>query len=174
MTARLLPIPSNHRDNMRMHTRPTCYWDVYMDDFLGLCQGNKQRRQHVKRHLLNSLDLVFRQLDNQDLPHRQEPASIKKMLKGQAMWHTRKIILGWIINTVAMTLELPAYRVQRLHDILLLVNPTRKQIAIRDWHKVLGELRSMTITIPGARGLFSTLQEAFRHVDSSHRVKLGN
>jgi hypothetical protein len=31
------------------------------------------------------------------------------------------------------------------------------------WHKVLGELRSMSITLPGSRGLFSLLQEAFRH-----------
>lgn len=46
-----------------------------------------------------------------------------------------------------------------------------KVIATKQWHKILGELWSMSIAIliviPRARGLFSLLQEDFRHVESS-------
>ena len=143
--------------------KPVQYWDVYVDDFLGLVQGGTHRRKIAKRALLHSLDRVFRPLEPLDNPHRQEPASIKKLLKGNATWTTRKIMLGWLIDTVAGTIELPPHRVARLNEILASITPSTKVIATKQWHKVLGELCSMAIALPGARGLFSLLQEAFRH-----------
>jgi hypothetical protein len=39
---------------------------------------------------------------------------------------------------------------------------------------VIGELRSMTLAIPGARGLFCSVQEALCHkLNDGTRVKLG-
>ena len=41
-----------------------------------------------------------------DAPHRKEPASVKKMSKGDACcWATTKRILGWDLNTVDSTLS---------------------------------------------------------------------
>ena len=37
-------------------------------------------------------------------------------------------------------------------------------MAVKTWHKILGELRSMSLALPRARGLFRYLQEALRHV----------
>ncbi|CAB9521004.1 hypothetical protein SEMRO_1153_G247080.1 [Seminavis robusta] len=161
------PYPSGHR------TKPTHYWDVYVDDFIGLTQGNKWQRRRTKRILLHALDTVFRGLDPNDTPHRQEPASVKKLRKGDACWTTRKVILGWILDALSKTIELPQHRKDRLIEILESIQPTQRRIAVKQWHKVLGELRSMVIAIPGARGLFCTLQEAFRHQEeSSHRLRL--
>ena len=36
----------------------------------------------------------------------------------------------------------------------------RRFISLKDWRQLLGELRSMLVTIPGAEGLFSHLQAA--------------
>jgi hypothetical protein len=55
--------------------------DVYVDNFIGMVQGNPSHRQHVKRILFHTLDKVFRHLEDTDSPHRQEPASIKKCSK---------------------------------------------------------------------------------------------
>ena len=164
------PVPV---DDSRKLYRPLQYWDVYVDDFLGLGQGSKRRLRMIKRALLHSLDLVFRPLENGDLPTRQEPASVKKLKKGDATWSTRKIMLGWLINTAKGTIELPPHRVERLHTILNSISTTQRTIAENVWHKVLGELRSMAVAIPGARGLFSLLQEALRHRESSRpRIRL--
>jgi hypothetical protein len=55
-----------------------------------------------------------------------------------------------------------------LHDLLDMFPPTRTRISVKEWQKFLGELRSISLAIPGARGLFSVLQEAFRQsIDSS-------
>ena len=70
-------------------------------------------------------------------------------------------MLGWAVDTVAKTLEVPPHCVERLHLILDSIQPNQKRTTAKVWHKLLGELRSMALAIPGARGLFSTLQTAF-------------
>ena len=122
--------------------------------------------------MLHSLDKVLRPLEPTDNPSRQEPASVKKMEKGDAAWATRKILLGWLIDTINNTIQLPLHRIQRLHEILASILPGQKRVAVQQWHKILGELRSMVLAIPGARGMFSTLQEAFRHHDKHNRLRL--
>jgi hypothetical protein len=86
---------------------------------------------------------------------------VKKLLKGDGAWMTRKQVLGWLIDTLAMTIGLPVHRKECLNKILASIDPTQKRIATKQWHKILGELRSMSLAIPGSRGLFSTFQEAF-------------
>jgi hypothetical protein len=137
--------------------RPVASHDVNVDDFLSLVQGRTRRRLQVKRSLLHALDSIFRGLDASDSLHRQEPASVKKFLKGDGEWATVKLVLGWLIDTVHKTIQLPPYRVERLQVILQDLPRTPKRVANRKWQQVLGELRSMSLGIPGARGLFSTL-----------------
>ena len=168
--ARPRPTPDTPTvEREQLFTRPTAHWDVYVDDFIGLCQGGAKRRKQTKRQLLHSLDSVFRGLDAQDSAARQEPASVKKMRKGDAAWATRKTVLGWIIDAITMTINLAPHRLNRLHEILEAIKPEQKRMSVKAWHRVLGELRSMAIAIPGARGLFSSLQEAFRQTDSTKR-----
>ena len=143
------------------------YWDFYMDDFCGLVQGNIWTRRWVKRILLRLLDPVFRPIGNHDNAFRQEPASIKKMKQGDATWTTSTVILGWLIDTTAKTISLSPHRIDCLREILDSIAPDQKTIATKDWHKVLGELPSMSIALPGSVGLFSLLQEAFRCEDQT-------
>ena len=75
------------------------------------------------------------------------------------------MILGWLIDTTAKPITLPLHRVDRLREILESMAPDQRTIATNDWHKVLGELRSISITLTDSVGLFSLLQEAFQHED---------
>ena len=84
---------------------------------------------------------------------------------------TWKVVLGWLINTICQTIELPPHRVDRFLEILASVPPDQTRIALTKWQQLLGELRSMALGLPGAQGLFSHLQEAFRHHDGK-RVQL--
>ena len=60
------------------------------------------------------LAMILRDMRWDDDPHRHEPASVKKLLKGDASWNTIKTILGWIIDTIAMTITLPPHRLERI------------------------------------------------------------
>ena len=52
----------------RPNTKLLAYVDVFVDDFLGLAQGPRHRRRHVRRTLFHALDKVFWPLDQQDAP----------------------------------------------------------------------------------------------------------
>ena len=87
---------------------------------------------------------------------RHEAVSLKKLLSGDGSWSTRKLILGWIVNTMRQTLELPPHRKQTLHDIFAELL-TLRRVSAKKW-LILGKLRFVSVAIPGSTGLFSALQ----------------
>ena len=155
---------------LKPHDRPLAYVDVYMDDFLGLAQGHPGLRERVRSTIFHSIDDVLRPNCPADKAHRSEPISLSKLAKGDAKWATRKILLGWVVDTISETIELPEHRRQRLMEILDSLKD-RRRVSVKDWHKSLGELRSMILAIPGGRGLFSTLQTGFTHSDKN-RIRI--
>jgi hypothetical protein len=149
---------------------PLAYGDVYVDDFILVAQ-TKRHQQRVLRAALHSIDKVLRPLEPSDGPSRKEPVSVKKLRQGDACWATRKTILGWDFDTEEGTLHLPPHRLDRLYALLDAFPPTRRRAPIAEWHQLLGELRSMAAALPGARGLFSALQDALR-TGNRRRVRL--
>jgi hypothetical protein len=168
-TTTFTPLP--RRMHRSYHKRPLAYTDVYMDDFVAAVQGGPKCRQRARRILFDTIDTVFRPLSPSDGKNRQEPISIKKLKKGDARWSTRKNVLGWIIDTCRETIELPQRRLDRLWAILHDLPRTKTRIAVSAWQQILGELRSMTLAVPGLRGFFSLLQEALRDVHQK-RIRL--
>jgi hypothetical protein len=154
-------------------TKPLSYVDIYMDDFLALSQGHGGQRNHVRATIFHTIDKLLRPLHPADSPFRKQPISIKKLHKGDAKWSTRKILLGWIVDTVEQTISLPEHRADRLHTILsdLL---RKRRISLKMWQQQLGELRSMILAIPGGRGLFSTLYTGLTNgsTDSASRLRI--
>jgi hypothetical protein len=108
-------------------------WDVYVDNFIGLIQGNATHRKRVKQALLHRLNLVFRGLSAEDGSHQQEPASVKKLLKGDATWATSKMVLGWVLDTVTNTIQRPTHRVEQLHTILAGIPTNQRRISTKKW-----------------------------------------
>jgi hypothetical protein len=144
-----------------------------VDDFIGMVQGGAAHRRHVKRALLATLDTVFRHLAPGDNPFRQEPASDKKMQKGDATWATHKVLLGWLVDTLKMIIELPPHRLKRLFEIMDSVPPHQERTSVKKWQKLLGELRSMVLAVPGGKGMFSILQSVLtKRCDSTSRLRL--
>ncbi len=139
-------------------SRPLRAFDVFVDDFIGLAQGTPAQLTDTRRILFHAIDKVLRPLDAHDPPSRQEAVSLKKLLQGDGSWSTVKTILGWIVDTDAMTISLPERRRERLRELLDSITPTQHRLARKKWHKLLGELRSMALALPGSRGLFSALQ----------------
>ena len=157
--------------------QPLSYTDVFVDDFVGAAQRSAQalpphpaipvatppldNLQRVRRILLHAVDDVFRPLEPSDPPERREPVSMKKLLEGDCSWGTIKLILGWIVDTDNLTIRLPPHRITRLAEILESVPRSQHRTSIKKWHAIiLGELRSMALALPGARNVFSTMQNA--------------
>jgi hypothetical protein len=142
--------------------------DVFVDDFIQAGQGDVQQLTDLRRQLLHCVDEVLaRPLPDES---RNEAVSLKKLLKGDGSWGTRKLILGWIVDTVRQTIELPPHRKQLLHDIFTELRGARR-VSAKRWRSILGQLRFVSVAIPGSRGLFSALQWAQNSADGN-RVRL--
>ena len=134
------------------------YVVVYVDDHLLLAQGPPERREAVRDKVMHTLDKVFchSSIDNN---MRSDPISHKKLLKGDAAWSTCQKILGWLIDTVAMTVTLPLEKVNKvvsqLRNCLCL-----KRLGYKRVQRLLGLLRSVVSAIPGGLGLFTSLKHA--------------
>ena len=137
---------------------PLTYVDVYVDDFIKLAQG-WSNAMRVRCQTFHSIDSMFRPNDDLD-EGRKEPISQEKLAKGDDHCSTYKTILGWTIDTASMTISLPPHRKERLLS-LLAVMTKRKHVSLKEWHKLLGELRSMSLALPGSEGCFSLLQTCF-------------
>jgi hypothetical protein len=82
---------------------------------------------------MQAIDDVLRPLEADDPVHCSELILVKKLLKGDASWATCK-----------------KRRLNRLAKSLAEIHPDRKRLALDKWYKLIGELRSMSIAIPGA------------------------
>jgi hypothetical protein len=152
---------------------PLAYVDLYMDDFLGLAQGHPGLRERVRSTLFHSIDQLLRPLDHTDKnTSRREPISTSKLDKGDAKWSTRKCLLGWIIDTVQETIELPEHR--RLHLLTILSSLlTKRRVSLKSWQQSIGELQSMILAIPGGQGFFSAFYNGLsQSTTSDHRIRI--
>lgn len=165
-TAASIAFPVERDPSLPSHAEPMHYTDVFVDDFTPLTQRPFLRR--VRHALLHAVDDVFRPLDAQDEPARREPVSLKKLRQGDCSWATCKTILGWVIDTVNLTMELPPHRLERLAEILNSIPKNQKRTTVKKWHGVLGELRSMSIALPGSPNLFGRLQHALACRQNKH------
>jgi hypothetical protein len=134
---------------------PLATVDVYLDEFMALAQ--RPRHTQTMRSLLHSVDAIF--YDKPGDTTRRAVISSSKIDKGDASWSTQKTILGWDIDTAAMSITLPPHRQTRLLTILTEVSQ-RYRVSRRKWQQLLGELRSMALAISGAKYNFSLLQQA--------------
>ena len=86
----------------------------------------------MQRILFHCIDMVFRAPDEWDDKWKADPISLKKLLKGDGCWETTKVVLGWLVDTVTRTIELPPHRVVRLHKMLASFPQSRRTSSKRD------------------------------------------
>ena len=103
--------------------------------------------------------MVFRPPDAEDDELRKDPISLKKLRQGDGALKTSKVVVGWLIDTVAGTIELPPAKVGRLRELLASFPRHRQTCPKKDLLKLVGELRSMILALPGGVGCLSWLQE---------------
>ena len=156
--------------NREHANRPVAHVDAHVDDLIRLAQGMSLTAL-VSQAMLHSMDNAFRPVEPLDNPNCQEPASCKKLVKGDRHMAVKKTILGWDINSRQMTTCLTNCHLARLKELLDSIPQSRKHLPVKEWHKALGELRSMMMASPGSRGLFSALQLCFWHCKTRMWVK---
>ena len=87
----------------------------------------------------------------------KDPTSLKKALARDGDWAKIKEVLGWVTNTHWGTLELSSK--QRLELISLLdITNSQRRISTKYMERIIGKIRCMYLTVPGAIGHFCAIQ----------------
>ena len=71
----------------------------------------------LRRSLWHAVDEVLAKPEEAST-ERPEATSLKKLARGDGSWCTQKEILGWIVDTLRQTLELPGHRKKELAELL--------------------------------------------------------
>jgi len=145
-------------------SQPLRYADVYIDDFMLVAQ--QPVLNQAMNTLLHHINSIFQ--DPDDSPRRLL-VSASKVEKGDATFLTQKRILGWDINTETMTIHLPHHRLERILDITTTFRH-KKLTTRKQWQKLLGELRSMTLALHSSAHLFSVLQHVLQGTSRKVRI----
>jgi len=140
--------PADCPPSNRMYSTPVGDTDVFVDDFIQLGQGGARRMKALRGHLLQVIDQVLSRPTAEE-PHRNEAISLKKLLQGDGSWNTRKLILGWIVDTIRQTIELPPHRKETLAQIFEELSHV-KRVNAKKWASYLGRLRFVSVAIPGS------------------------
>lgn len=113
---------------------------MYINDFVYVAQGGVDDCMQVRRHLFHAINAVFWPNGLGDGSAWQEMNSLKKLRQGDAAWSIHKKVLGWLHDTVAMTVSLLAMRAIKVHAALEEFNPCQRHTLAQKWHRLLGLL----------------------------------
>jgi hypothetical protein len=147
--------------------------EVYVDDFIALIQTNEPAKLlSVTRTLLHAIDNVFPGSDVTG--STMGPAISTKKLIAEGTWETRKEILGWLLDGIARTIELPPAKATLLLNTLRTTRRTSGTVTLTDFQKLHGKLQFTSIALPCGKALLGPLDRIISQTirQSAHKIKV--
>ena len=129
--------------------------EVYIDDFLALIQStNKDHITKLTRSLLNAISDIFPPPEITG-SKMGPPISVKKLI-AEGTWETRKEILGWLLDGIALTIELPT---TKCDSILAELRAVRRltNVPITRLRQLQGKLQFASIALPIGKPLLGPI-----------------
>ena len=121
------------QQDFHLHRQNSCllsYVEIFLNDFLDLEQGPTHRCHTVRWALFHAINAVFITLNSKYGEHFDEVLFLKNINAGDLTWLTCQVLLGWIVDSVNLTMNLPPYRAERLKEILGAIPPAHKRVVI--------------------------------------------
>ena len=155
------PIKGDQAASLSVDTPLTLLLEVFVDDFIaGTNNLSNENLRLISRAMLHGIHSVFP--PPKVTGHSGgDPVSIKKIEKGEGKWEFAKEILGWMINGLDYTIQLPAAKCSKLEKQLT-KTAKMKNIKLKDMEKLVGKLQHASLAMPGGWGLFSPLTMAMK------------
>ena len=112
--------------------------EVYIDDFLALIQStNEDHKTKLTRCLLNAISDIFPPPEITG-SKMGPPISVKKLLE-EGTWKTQKAILGWLLDGIALTIELSTTKCDSILAELQAVRQL-KHVSVTCFRQLQGKL----------------------------------
>ena len=91
--------------------------------------------------------------------NRYDPIAESKLEKGDGTWEYEKEILGWLINGLLGTIQLPP---KKCNDVYVLLRKLLKKhrVTLNEFQRLAGKLQHAAMGIPGGKSLFTPIDMA--------------
>ena len=141
--------------------------EVYIDDFLALIQStNKDHITKLTRSLLNAISDIF---PPPGITGRKmgPPISVKKII-AEGTWETQKEILGWLLDGIALTIELPT---TKCDSILAELQAVRRltNVPVTRLRQLQGKLQFASIALPIGKPLLGPIDAFMAKASNTNR-----
>ena len=133
--------------------------EVFVDDFIAVTNDtSKTHLSHFSKAVLHGVHSVFP--PPEVTGHQgEDPISQKKMTQGDGTWDTMKEILGWIVNGVDFTIQLPPTKCDKITTLIKQVR-RMKACPLTKYQELAGKLQHASFAIVGGKGLLSPIHAA--------------
>jgi hypothetical protein len=136
---------------------------VYVDDFLlaAVEDASGTFLQRTARATLHAIHSVFPTPAATGTPNAKDPISEKKLAKGDARWDPTKEILGYWLDGVSRTIQLPPSRAE---DLLKEVKNIlkKRRVPLKRFRLLAGRLQHAARILPAARAFFTPVNNALK------------
>ena len=137
--------------------------EVYVDDYISLVvPRSKEDLKHVANAVLQGIHDVF----PSDKDDAEDPISLKKLVKLEAMWALHKDILGFTFDGVDKTIWLEEEKRNTLLTVLKgwlrASRRSRAGVPLEEFQSIIAKLRHAFISIPSGKGLLSPCNRVIR------------
>jgi hypothetical protein len=149
--------------------------EVYMDDFLALCQAHSQQELlHHSRAMLHAIHDLFPP-PSETGSTLEDPISITK-LESDGAWSTTKEILGWLFDgttrTVSITKEKHDKLMTRIDELLKDANKKRPRIKWKLLNKMQGKFNWLANAIVTGKPLLGQLDQILHQAEGHKYMNL--
>ena len=129
------------------------YVDVYIKICLPSAGGEGTDRRRVRENIFSSIDQVF-QPSYMKYRIWKEPDYLRKVSKGYSAWTSRKRIIGWVLNSLDLTISLLTLRLHKVHAALEEFPVTHRHNSRQKWDILDGILHVIAPALLGGGSQF--------------------
>ena len=135
--------------------------EVFVDDFIAATNNkNLGHITHVSHSMLHGVHKISPPTSITG-HNGADPISEGKLDKGEGTWNTLKEILGWEINGIDYTINLPITKVIVITKMIKKLLKAERT-SLQKFQKLAGKLQHASYGMPGGVGLFSPIQMAMK------------
>ena len=141
--------------------------EVYIDDFLALIQSTDMDHiTKLTRSLLNAISDIFPPPEITG-SKMGPPISVKKLI-AEGTWETRKEILGWLLDGIALTIELPTTKCDSIIAELRAVRRLNN-VTVTRLRQLQGKLQFASIALPIGKPLLGPIDAFMAKASNTNR-----
>lgn len=144
--------------------------ECFVDDFISLIQcTDKRQLTEMTRCVLHAITSVFPppELTNSVMG----PAISPKKLEEEGAWEVRKINLGWLLDGIDRTIQLPSEKCDKLIELLKSKLKKGSKISVKDLESLQGKLQFASIGIPLGKPLLGPVDQTLARAKAQPNIK---